>query len=79
VTSTLFRSAHRWRNRARFTFPLANACPLGHTASLFFASHDLAIGAQEFREIRRQLRCCNWIQIPTMRPGAYSQFLRQQK
>jgi len=31
----------------------------------FFASSTLADRWKEFRENRKQLRCCNWIQLPT--------------
>jgi hypothetical protein len=44
---------------------LACGAALFLRSTQFFASSTLADRWKEFRENRKQLRCCNWIQLPT--------------
>jgi hypothetical protein len=46
----------------KFSLPRNPACV--SWAAQFFASSTIAAGAKEPREIRGQLRCCNWIRLP---------------
>ena len=69
----MWKSRRGFFDGIRFAFPNPDETPGYFPCGLrsrivqrpvqFFAISTIVTGAKEFREIRKQLRCCNWTRL----------------